>query len=339
MLPGDYIAMKLTGNINTTNTGLSEGILWDFENKSINKELLNYYGISEELIPEIVPVFSNQGNVNQQAADELGLSIQTIVSYRAGDQPNNALSLNVLEPGEIAANAGTSGVVYGVSDKMQYDKLSRVNTFAHVNHSDENNRLGVLLCINGTGISNSWIKNKLVADKNLNYTDMNAAAQKIDIGTKGLLVLPFGNGAERVLNNKNIGAQFCNINFNMHSQAHIYRAVQEGIVFSFYYGMQIMKDIGVKTKTIKAGNANMFLSDVFSTALASISNATIELYNTDGSQGAARGAAFGAGYYKNLKDAFVSLKKIKTIEPDLKNKEAFEQAYNNWLQQLNKYLI
>jgi len=337
MLPGDYIAMRLTGEIRTTASGLSEGMFWDFRKNEVSEIVLNYYGFSKELIPELVDTFGIQGHVSAKIAGELGLNAGTPVSYRAGDQPNNALSLNVLNPGEIATTAGTSGVVYGVSGDVKYDPQSRVNTFAHVNHSAAENRLGVLLCINGTGILNSWL-NKYVGNKAFSYDEMNQKAAEIAIGSEGLSILPFGNGAERVLGNKNIGAQISGIGFNTHTEAHLFRAAQEGIVFSFKYGMEIMEQIGIHAKVIRAGKANMFLSPVFRETLAGVSGATIELYNTDGSVGAARGAGIGSGYYASAKEAFANLKKLETVTPDTSKSAQYEEAYQNWKIQLEKYI-
>ncbi|HCE56498.1 MAG TPA: carbohydrate kinase [Prolixibacteraceae bacterium] len=334
MLPGDFIAMKLSGEIKTTVSGLSEGIMWDFRQNSVASFLFDNYGFSSDIIPEIVPTFSVQGKLSEAAAKELGLSAKTTISYRAGDQPNNALSLNVLNPGEIAATAGTSGVVYGVSEEIKYDPQSRVNTFAHVNHAAANPRLGVLLCINGTGILNAWLKRML--GESLSYEEMNQLAAEVGIGSGGLSVLPFGNGAERVLNNKNIGSVLSGINFNIHQKGHLLRAAQEGIVFSFKYGMDIMQQIGINASVIRAGKANMFLSPVFRDTLAGVTEATIELYNTDGSIGAARGAGVGAGYYKSFNEAFSNLKKLETVEPDNKKAAEYQAAYDNWKLALDK---
>ncbi|WP_163718135.1 xylulokinase [Mangrovibacterium lignilyticum] len=337
MLPGDYIAMKLSGEIKTTAGNLSEGILWNFKENTVAKMLIDYYGFEESFIPEIVPTFSLQSVVSEAAAKEMGLAPGIKISYRAGDQPNNALSLNVLNPGEIATTAGTSGVVYGVSDEVKYDPKSRVNTFAHVNHTAEANRLGVLLCINGTGILNSWL-NKQVGGGAISYEGMNEAASKVAIGSDGISILPFGNGAERVLENKNLGSIMSGISFNIHTNAHLFRAAQEGIVFSFKYGMDIMKTIGIDAKVIRAGKANMFLSPIFRETLAGISGATIELYNTDGSVGAARGAGIGSGYYKSPAEAFSNLTKLETIEPNLNKKAEYEEAYGNWKSMLEKFI-
>ncbi len=336
MLPGDYIAMKLTGEVQTTVSGLSEGIMWNFKESNLAKIVFEHYGFSENIIPEIVPSFAIQGQLSKQTAAELGLSPKTTVSYRAGDQPNNALSLNVLNPGEIAATAGTSGVVYGVSSEIKYDSQSRVNTFAHVNHSTENPRLGVLLCINGTGILNAWLK-RMVGEE-LSYNDLNQLASQIPVGSDGLAVLPFGNGAERVLNNRNIGSVFSGINFNIHQKGHLLRAAQEGIVFSFKYGMDIMQSIGINASVIRAGKANMFLSPVFRETLAGVSGAAIELYNTDGSVGAARGAGIGAGYYQSFEEAFSNLKKLEVVEPDGSKSAQYEEAFGNWKNQLEKVI-
>ena len=335
MLPGDYIAMKLSGEIKTTAGNLSEGILWNFKENTVAKLLIDHYGFENSFIPDIVPTFSVQSVVSKSAAKEMGLAPGIKISYRAGDQPNNALSLNVLNPGEIATTAGTSGVVYGVSEEIKYDPKSRVNTFAHVNHSPEANRLGVLLCINGTGILNSWL-NKQVGGGLITYERMNDLAASVPIGAQGLSILPFGNGAERVLENKNLGSSMAGINFNIHSNAHLFRAAQEGIVFSFKYGMDIMKTIGIDARVIRAGKANMFLSPVFRETMAGISGAMIELYNTDGSVGAARGAGIGSGYYKSPAEAFSNLTKLETIEPKVKDAEAYREAYENWKKQLEK---
>ena len=335
MLPGDYIAMRMTGNACTTISGLSEGMLWDFRENSVSKMVMDYYGFPASVIPDVVSTFSEQGRLSASAAKELGLAEGIKITYRGGDQPNNALSLNVLNPGEIATTAGTSGVVYGVSEEVKYDPYSRVNTFAHVNHSTEKNRLGVLLCISGTGILYSWMNKNMGG---ASYKQMDEMAESTPIGSNGLSILPFGNGAERVLKNKNIGSQISGLSFNTHTQGHLFRAAQEGIVFSFNYGMDIMKEIGINPSVIRAGKANMFMSSIFRDTLAGISGATIELYNTDGSIGAARGAAIGSGYYKSFSEAFGSLKKLQTIEPDLSKKAEYEAAYENWLKSLTMTL-
>ena len=334
MLPGDYIAMKLTGEIRTTVSGLSEGILWDFKNDKIAELVLKTYGFDGSVIPEIVPTFGEQGRLTASAAQELGLITGIPVSYRAGDQPNNALSLNVLNPGEVAATAGTSGVVYGVSGEIKFDPVSRVNTFAHVNHSGAVPRLGVLLCINGTGILNAWLKKNVASQ--LSYNEMNLLAGLVPTGSEGLSILPFGNGAERVLSNNDIGSIVSGLNFNIHRQEHLLRAVQEGIVFAFKYGMDIMQTIGINPKVIRAGKANMFLSPVFRKTLADVTGATIELYNTDGSVGAARGAGVGSGFYAGFEEAFANLNKLETIEPEHSQKAITEAAYENWLRVLNR---
>jgi xylulokinase len=328
MLPGDYIAMKMTGEIKTTFSGLSEGIIWDFQRQELAKFLLDYYGIAEDLIAKTVPTFSVQGELTKLAADEMGLKAGTKISYRAGDQPNNALSLNVLNPGEIAATAGTSGVVYGITEKSDYDSKSRVNIFIHVNHTPKKPRYGVLLCVSGTGILNSWLKHN--ATDGWDYDKMNELAGSVKVGSEGLVVLPYGNGAERTLENKNPGASIHGLNFNLHNKAHLLRAAQEGIVFALNYGVGIMRQVGVDARTVRAGYANMFLSPLFAEAFATVTQSVVELYNTDGSQGAARGAGIGAGVYKGPEDAFAGLKPVKTIKPNNKLSAEYKQAYERW---------
>lgn len=333
MLPGDYIAMRMTGKACTTASGLSEGIAWDFKSEAPAKFLFDYFGFDVNLVPEIVPTFGQQGNLKADIASELGLEPGTPITYRAGDQPNNALSLNVLNPGEIAATAGTSGVVYGVNGDSKYDPKSRVNSFAHVNHTKDAVRVGVLLCINGTAILNTWIKNN-VAPEGISYAEMNDLAANIPVGSEGVCIIPFGNGAERVLENQEPNCSIHGINFNRISKAHLIRAAHEGIAFSFKYGMDIMNDMGIETKTIRAGHANLFLSPIFRQTLANITGATIELYNTDGSIGAARGAGIGAGIYTSAEEAFSTLKKIQVVQPEEENIEATKTAYQNWLANL-----
>ena len=333
MLPGDFIAAKLTGEIRTTESGLSEGIFWDFKYNAPSDLILKYYGFKKDILADIVPTFGNQGTVTADASSLTGLKQGTPVCYRAGDQPNNAFSLNVLNPGEIAATAGTSGVIYGVSDQVKYDPQSRVNTFVHVNNVENEPRNGILLCVNGTGILNSWLKR--LAGDNLSYTQINQMAATVNPGSGGLFILPFGNGAERVLGNRETGCSIHNLNFNIHGKAHLFRAAQEGIAFSLYYGIKIMQNMGTEIKVIRAGKSNMFLSPVFCQSLADISGAVIELYNTDGALGAARGAGVGAGIYRDFAAAFEGLTKLETITPSADN-HAIEEAYTKWEKELVK---
>jgi xylulokinase len=336
MLPGDFIAMKLCGEIKTTYSGLSEGILWDFKKGRIADIVLDCYGIDKDLIPQALPAFSMQGKLTRQAAEETGLRADVPITYRAGDQPNNALSLKVLNAGQAATTAGTSGVIYGVAEEAGYDSKSRVNIFAHVNYSIDEPVYGVLMCINGTGICNRWLRDTAAAG--LSYKQMDEAAQTVSIGSDGVIVLPYGNGAERTLENRDIGASVHGLNFNRHSREHLLRAGQEGIVFAMKYGLDIMKQMNVETKTIYAGCANMFLSDVFCETFASVTGATVELYNTDGAQGAARGAGIGAGMYKDYEEAFVGFECVKKIEPDVRMQPAYENAYENWRSKLENIL-
>ena len=335
MLPGDYIAMRLSGDICTTVSGLSEGIMWDFKENRLAQFMLDFYGIDSSLIADVKPTFAVQGTVSRAAAAELGLCEGTPITYRAGDQPNNALSLNVFNPGEIASTAGTSGVVYGVNGTVDYDPKSRVNTFAHVNHTAEKPRTGVLLCINGTGILNSWIKRNFVA-QGTSYEQVNEMATLAPVGCDGISILPFGNGAERVLENKEVGCSIHGINFNNHNVNNVLRAAQEGIVFSFKYGIEVMEQMGMTVKKIHAGRANMFLSPIFRNTLAGVTGADIELFDTDGSVGAAKGAGIGAGIYNSPAEAFASLERLAVIHPDDAQADAYAEAYARWKSLLEK---
>lgn len=328
MLPGDYIAMRLTGEVCTTPSGLSEMMLWDFQTNAPARFLMDYFGYSESIIPEIKATFCEQGRLTTEAAAELGLAAGTPVTYRAGDQPNNALSLNVFNPGEVASTAGTSGVVYGINGTVDYDPRSRVNNFAHVNHSADQTRIGVMTCISGTGILNSWCKRNIAPD-GISYAAMNDLAAQAPVGSAGVTVLPFGNGAERVLENRQTGCSFHGINFNIHNRSHMLRAAQEGIVFSFMYGMEVMESIGMKINRIHAGHANMFLSPIFRDTLAGVSGAIIDLYDTDGAVGAAKGAGIGAGIYRDNTEAFASLVKLDEIHP-ASDRTPYIDAYARW---------
>jgi xylulokinase len=344
MLPGDFIALQLTGHLTTTVAALSEGVFWDFKQQSLSNDVFRYYQINKDFIPPIQPVFSNHGNISNDIATELSLTAGITVSYKAGDQPNNALSLNVLEPGEVAATAGTSGVIYAVSNQLAYDKQSRVNTFAHVNHTlpssqgrlESEIRLGVLLCVNGCGIMNRYVKDNF--SNGLSYTQMNEQASNIAIGSNGLNVLPFGNGAERMLNNKSKGAFIQSMDLNIHTSAHLFRATQEGIACALRYGLEIMRGNGIQPAVIRAGYANMFLSDVFTETFVNITGIPVELYKNDGSVGAALGAGIGAKIFGNATEAFAGAKKWKTIEP-LTNNNAYQQLYQSWKKKLERQML
>ncbi|MBN1881660.1 MAG: carbohydrate kinase [Deltaproteobacteria bacterium] len=340
MLPGDYIAHRLTGEITTTPSGLSEGMLWDFSKGAVADLVLEHYEIPPDLLPRALPTFSIQGVVTRNASDELGIPTDVVVSYRAGDQPNNAFSLGVCEPGEVAATAGTSGVVYGVGDRIVFDEASRVNTFVHVTHTKESPRYGVLLCVNGAGILNSWLKHNIMSidDLAFDYPEMNSRAAQAPVGSEGLFVFPFGNGAERTLGDRNPGAMIHGLNFTVHDRRHLLRASQEGIVFALKYGVDIMRDIGLAIHIVRAGRANMFLSPLFREAFVNTVNAHLEIYNTDGAVGAARGAGVGAGIYPDVADAFAGLKTEMVLEPDDILASSYTACYERWREELENRL-
>lgn len=334
MLPGDFISMKLTGEITTSASALSEGIFWNFSQSDVDSQLMQYFGFENFFIPNVQPVFSVHGSVSGTVAEALSLKAGIPVAYKAGDQPNNAFALQALEPGEVAATAGTSGVIYGISDKLTYDPQSRINSFAHVNHAPEKPRIGVLLCINGVGIFNRWIRDLM--GRQHSYDQLNALAASVPAGSDGLLALPFGNGPERMLNNQTVGAHFEGLDLNLHTSAHVVRSTQEGIAFAFRYGLDIMRENDMHPTVIRAGKTNMFLSPVFTASFVNVTGVPVELYQTDGSVGAALGAGVGAGIFNDAASAFSERKAIAVIEPAAKNR--MDEFYENWKGVLNQYL-
>ena len=336
MLPGDYIAMRLTGEVCTTVTGLSEGMLWDFKLNQTADFLLDHYGIDRELLPDIVPAFSNQGVLQEDVADLLGLKAGIPVGYRAGDQPNNALSLNVLRPGEIAATGGTSGVVFGIVDRPVFDPEVRVNGFAHVNHTNENPSVGILLCINGAGIQYSWMKHNVAGGK-ISYTEMEQQASEIPVGSEGLRVIPFGNGAERMLGNLNLGSHIINLQLNQHHGAHLYRATLEGIAFSFAYGIDVLKEMGLTVEIMKVGNDNLFQSPIFSSTVASLVGCEIQLVETTGAVGAAKASGVAAGTYDSIEEALGDSRVIETYTA-ASHRDAYKQGFEQWKSDLDQLM-
>ena len=339
MLPGDFIALRMTGQIRTTPSGLSEATLWDVREEGLATDVLEYFDLSLDLWPDPVPPFSEQGRLTAKAADALGVAPGTPVAYRAGDQPNNAFSLGVMAPGEVAATAGTSGVIYGVGEEPHVDPQSRVNPFLHVNHAPEGpSRYGTLMCVNGTGILNRWLHDALGIENDLSYERMNEEAASAPVGAEGLSVLPFGNGAERTLSDRNPGASVHGLSFTVHDRSHLLRAAQEGIVFALRYGLGIMRDMGLSADTIRAAHGNMFLSPVFREAFATVTETPVQLIRTDGAEGAARGAGIGAGIYDTTDDAFAGLKTVETVVPNANRADAYAEAYDRWHETLTHQL-
>jgi len=331
LLPGDFIALKLTGSATTSASALSEGMFWDFKTNDVSAAVVDYFGFQSSFIPTVQAVFSEHGRLDKSVAEMISLRPGIPVSYKAGDQPNNALSLNVMQPGEVAATAGTSGVIYGVADSLAYDKESRINSFAHVNHQSNQARIGILLCINGTGIFNRWIRD---LSGGQSYQALNVLAKSVPAGAEGLLMLPFGNGAERMLSNRITGAQVHGLDFNIHSTGHVVRAAQEGIAFAFRYGLDIMRENGLRPSVIRAGKANMFLSPVFTHAFVNATRIPVELHECDGSVGAALGAGIGAGVFSSEAEAFSERRPLELVVPE--PGEHYEELYQGWKEILGK---
>ncbi|NQZ45207.1 MAG: carbohydrate kinase [Flavobacteriaceae bacterium] len=334
MLPGDYVAFRFSDTMNTTISGLSEGIFWDFEKDTLSEAILAHFGFSKELVPDLVPTFGVQATVSAKGSEESGLKEGTPILYRAGDQPNNALSLNVLRPGEVAATGGTSGVMYAVTDSTSVSECAKVNNFAHVNYAiGQRQRIGKLLCINGAGIQYRWLLDNLDIDS---YDQMNALASTIDVGSDGLILIPFGNGAERMLLNQEVGTRLLNLDLNRHQKGHVCRAALEGIAFAFVYGFEIMQKDGVDPKVIRAGNDNLFRSAIFANTVATMLDKEIEIYDTTGAVGAARACILQNGDY----DAFTAVMgndHVMTFMP-LDNKEPYREAYRKWKEELKLIL-
>jgi xylulokinase len=334
MLPGDYIAYRFSGKMQTTVSGLSEGIFWDFKENSTADFLLKYYGIDKALIPDLVPTFGMQSEVSEAGETESGITRGTPILYRAGDQPNNAMALNVFNPGEVAATGGTSGVVYAVTDNLSVKEGARVNNFAHVNYTKDQKRIGKLLNINGAGIQYRWLLNNLDVKS---YEEMNNLASGVEIGSNGMSLLPFGNGAERMLDNRIIGSRFVNVDLNRHNKAHICRAALEGIAFSFVYGIEILKSDGIEIKVLRAGNDNLFRSEIFANTLATLIEQEIEIYNTTGAIGAARAAGLHSGDFESFGKIIMDNDHVMTFMP-LKDKTPFLKAYLLWKEELKMVL-
>ena len=331
MLPGDYIAFKFSNKINTTISGLSEGIFWDFKKQKIADFLFDSYGINTSLVPDIVDTFGEQSKVDKKGEQQSGIAAGTPIYYRAGDQPNNALSLNVFHPGEVAATGGTSGVVYAVTNTLSVKESSRVNNFAHVNYQKGSSvRIGKLLCINGAGIQYRWLLNNLALSS---YEEMNTLASEIPVGSDGVCLIPFGNGAERMLNNKEIGTRIVNMNLNNHHKGHICRAALEGIAFSFVYGMEILKSDGIDASVIRAGNDNLFRSEIFANTVATLIEQEIEIFNTTGAIGAARAANLHTGDFESFGKSIMDNDHVMTYMP-FKEKQPYIDAFKNWKKEL-----
>jgi xylulokinase len=337
MLPGDYIGFRLTDEVCTTPSGLSEGVLWDFERNQVAEDLLGHFNVPKNILPEVRPTFGQHGRVHAQAAAEWGIKAGVPVTYRAGDQPNNALALNILEPGEVAATGGTSGVVYGVVDRLAADPYQRVNSFAHVNHTAEAPRVGVLLCINGAGVSYAWARRHM-GMTGTPYSELEQLAAQAPAGSDGLLMMPFGNGAERMFNNRNVGAAWAGLDFNRHGHPQVFRSVLEGLGFSFIYGMRLMRDLGLDVSLLRVGNDNLFQSKIFSETIATLMGCRIELLRTNGATGAAIASGVGAGVYQTVREGLRQLEIIGVHTPNTNQQSALEVAYDKWTSELENRL-
>ncbi|UZO80033.1 FGGY family carbohydrate kinase [Aquimarina sp. ERC-38] len=335
MLPGDFIAYKLSGKAQTTTSGLSEGVFWNFKEDKVSKILLDHYNIKKELLPEIVPTFGKQSEVSAKGEEATGIQKGTPILYRAGDQPNNAFSLNVLNPGEVAVTGGTSGVLYAVTESMVSTEGVKLNNFAHVNHDPQHPRIGKLLCINGCGIQYRWLKEQLGFKEDA-YEQMNQLASSVPIGADGVVCIPFGNGAERMLNNKIVGTHYLNLNLPVHNKSHLCRATLEGIAFTFVYGMELLKKDNSAINLIRAGSDNLFRSQIFAETIATLTGQEIEVYNTTGAIGAARAAGLTLGTIKSMKDLVLKEDYVKTYKP-LTTKKEYQKAYTRWRKALDIY--
>ncbi len=326
MLPGDYICYRLTGELSTTAGNLSEGCFWDFKGHRLSPKILEALGLSIDHFPAILQCMDNHG-VTRGQIDINGLPDEIPVCYKAGDQPNNAYALGVTEPGQVAGTGGTSGVIYAVTDKLVADPSQAVNSFAHFNHSSKTSRIGILLCINSVGILYAWMR-RMLGD--LSYGHMEELASRAPVGSDGLAIIPFGNGAERMLGNQPSSASIHGIQLNRHDQSHLIRAALEGLAFSYAHGIEKMRALGVEIHHFRVGNDNLFQSEIFAQSLADLSQCEIEVIECSGAVGAARGGAHGGGHQLAIQDQIHFTYSPRPLSDSL------SEAYQQWSDILQK---
>ena len=325
MLPKDYIQFKLTGEYATDMSDASGMLLLDVKNRKWSKEMIDFLGITEEMLPKLFESYEVTGRVKKEIKKEIGLENcgNILVAAGAGDQAAGAIGAGVVEDGILSVALGTSGVVFVSEEEYSVDTENRLHSFCHAN--GKYHQMGVVL---SAAASLKWWIDQVQKDTSNPYNVLQAEAEKIKPGSEGLYFLPYLLGERTPYSDPDAKGCFVGLSIS-HRRDHMTRAVLEGVIYALRDSLEIIKDIGGNTNEIRliGGGAK---SPLWQQIVADIFG--IPVYITNSSEGPAFGAAIlasvAAGNYGSVDEACRKLiSTSKEIQPIKENVEIYNKHY------------
>ncbi|MBL7140937.1 MAG: xylulokinase [Planctomycetes bacterium] len=254
LLPKDYVRYRLTGEFATEVSDASGTLLLDVKRRRWSTKLLGLLQIDRALLPEVYESQEVSGRLTAAAARATGLAVGTPVVGGGGDQAAGAVGNGIVRRGVISATLGTSGVVFAHADHVETDPEGRVHTFCHAVEGKWH-VMGVVLAAGG---SLQWFRNTLCQDlvrkakreKVDPYELITAEAAAVPPGSDGLYFLPYLTGERTPHADPNARAAWIGLS-NMHTRAHMARAVLEGATYAMRDCLEIIQGMGVPVKEIR----------------------------------------------------------------------------------------
>lgn len=323
LMPKDFIRYKLTGEVNTEVSDAAGTLLFDVKKKEWSKEFIETLGLKDDILPPVIESIDLGGKISETTARLTPLKEGIPVVAGGADNACGAVGSGIIKKGRIMVSIGSSGVVLAQTDQPYADKKGRIHLF---NHAKPNSwyMMGVML---SAGISFNWLKDSLF-DGHLNYEKLNEKAMDIEIGSEGLIFLPYLYGERTPHRDADARGVFFGIS-GRHKQGHFIRSVMEGITFGLKDSLRLIQQQNIKSKEIRVigGGAK---SKIWQQILADIFGYPISLLNIE--EGPAFGAAIiagiGIGVFKSFKEVSDSIIKVeKRVKPNKENVKRYKEYY------------
>jgi xylulokinase len=323
LLPKDYVRFRLTGEYAVDKADGAGMLLFDLQKRDFSDELLAILDIPRSWMPRAYEGPEVTGEVSLSAAEETGLLLGTPVMGGGGDQAAGAVGVGAVTPGIVSLALGTSGVVFATTPGPYIEAQGRLHAFCH-SVPGAWHFMGVMLSAAG---SLQWYRDALA--KNQPYDDLLAPAGGISPGCEGLFFLPYLTGERTPYPDPLARGAFVGLTVR-HSQAHLTRAVLEGVAYGLRDSMELIKNAGlseIQQVRVSGGGAR---SALWRQILSDVMN--IELVTVNTTEGAAFGAALlagvGAGIWGSVAEACEAVIHIEQhTQPDPSRTKFYAQSY------------
>jgi xylulokinase len=328
VLPKDYVRLQLTGVLGTEPSDASSTLLFDPHHLAWADSLLESIGLDMDRLPQVFPSAGVSGGLLPEMARAVGLRPGTPVVFGGSDVSLQALAQGVVEPGTVSCTIGTGGQLFAPIRSPQHDPQLRLHLFCHVVPAVWHHEAAIL----SAGLALRWLRDQVWPGTS--YSGLADLAARVESGFDGLFFLPFLVGERTPYMETRLRAGFIGLGLR-HGQAHLVRAVMEGVVFELRQGLDLLISLGTPVNRLLA-TGGAVRHPLWLQLQANILNQPV--YVADVDEATARGAALlagiGVGIFQDTQDAIQIAVRDPVIgaQPDSELAARYAAAYSSYCQ-------